>query len=779
MYLKVLRLTDSSFCFYYTHFNFNILLLSKYHKKTKNILLTIVKMFIRLIELESALLDDCTVNDINAICRGKSIPESLRPDVWQICLDVRNKSDQMSLFNEIYNLPFQIQLRHDCDKFVEKLGNDDEDKVSVVSDMESILTFYCKNRNLQYESNNGWIDILLPLLSLKLSRSYTYNLFESIRDTYIPKGCVKKGNVFHVFRLLILYHDTELCSLLDTKKISPDLYSMTWFQSLFSATCTFPVVMTMWDLYFQQTDPFLVFFLSLIMLINGREQILLMKDEPKENIVKFLSNMPCALEPDDVIDFCSLAQYYSMKTPSSFKTDFLKSLYGNSSGMDTESLSISTTSSTTSDCIVSQALCLPVSVYELVENASMELVHPDAVRFFLVDCRPAEQYNVGHLSTAFHLDTNLMLQEPAAFATAVQGLLRAQQQSIKANSNAGGEHLCFMGSGRLDEDQYTHMVVASFLQKNTQYVSLLTGGYSSIHDYFGEHMTDCLEDHDTRKCLVCNKNSNNNNNNSNSNNDNIDTNVQLRNNKPTTSSRSSSITTTTADENVAAAGKSSSQRQSVDIFSKWSAAMKSKSAVVKGKLFDYIVNPSAPTIHTTGGGISTTGSSNNGTIERHVSSSEKNGKRYRNVAPVFSIDEENYEPEICHDDKNKDEIVTISVYLKNSDVITSFKCQEVHMNGFMYESHLIVTKTHLVVLREQENRKGQAQVIVRRPLSRIVKITAKKRHRDLITFKYGVPDGDSIFITDMDRFLIPNASVATALVAKHIEEITSSSNKDA
>lgn len=152
-------------------------------------------------------------------------------------------------------------------------------------------------------------------------------------------------------------------------------------------------------------------------------------------------------------------------------------------------------------------MCLPVSVYELVENSSLELNTSDTVRFFLVDCRPAEQYNAGHLSTAFHLDCNLMLQEPLAFSTAVQGLLNAQRQAIEANSNAGGEHLCFMGSGRMEEDQYTHMVVASFLQKNTQYVSLLTGGYMSIHDYFGDHMADCLEDHNVKKCIVCSKNS--------------------------------------------------------------------------------------------------------------------------------------------------------------------------------------------------------------------------------------------------------------------------------
>lgn len=54
-----------------------------------------------------------------------------------------------------------------------------------------------------------------------------------------------------------------------------------------------------------------------------------------------------------------------------------------------------------------------------------------------------------------------------------------------------------------------------------------------------------------------------------------------------------------------------------------SAAMKLKSAEVKGKLFDYIVNPAG-----------------SNAMERHVSSADKLGKRYRNMAPVFSIDEE-------------------------------------------------------------------------------------------------------------------------------------------
>ena len=49
-------------------------------------------------------------------------------------------------------------------------------------------------------------------------------------------------------------------------------------------------------------------------------------------------------------------------------------------------------------------LCLPVSADEILAS---ELVN---FQFFVVDCRPAEQYNAGHLSRAFHLDCSLMLQ---------------------------------------------------------------------------------------------------------------------------------------------------------------------------------------------------------------------------------------------------------------------------------------------------------------------------------------------------------------------------------
>lgn len=89
-------------------------------------------------------------------------------------------------------------------------------------------------------------------------------------------------------------------------------------------------------------------------------------------------------------------------------------------------------------------------------------------------------------------------------------------------------------------------------------------------------------------------------------------------------------------------------------------------------------------------------------------------------------------------------------------------------NKFFHFSHLLVTETHIIVLREIQGRKGAAHVIVKRPLSSIVRITSRKKHPDLITFKYGTTQSDNLIISDMDRFLIPNASEATKLISQKI-----------
>jgi len=88
----------------------------------------------------------------------------------------------------------------------------------------------------------------------------------------------------------------------------------------------------------------------------------------------------------------------------------------------------------------------------------------------------------------------------------------AQKEALSVASLSVGEHLCFMGSGREEEDQYLNMVVSSFLQKNTSKVSLVSGGYQAFHEYVAPWMmTEMMADHDPEKCMECASASNNNN----------------------------------------------------------------------------------------------------------------------------------------------------------------------------------------------------------------------------------------------------------------------------
>lgn len=87
-------------------------------------------------------------------------------------------------------------------------------------------------------------------------------------------------------------------------------------------------------------------------------------------------------------------------------------------------------------------------------------------------------------------------------------------------------------------------------------------------------------------------------------------------------------------------------------------------------------------------------------------------------------------------------------------------------------SYLMLTESHLYILREIPNRKDMAWVQSRRALGSIVKITSKKRHPELITFKYGHSDEDKgLVITGLDRFLIPKAGEATKVVKTLIMKV--------
>ncbi|KAG8590713.1 hypothetical protein GDO81_006861 [Engystomops pustulosus] len=658
----------------------------------------------------------CDLETVRNIIQGRPVPSDLRAKVWKIALNVAGKGDSLAAWDGSLDLPEQSVIHRDCQNLLELFTIPEERKPDVLQDIESVVTFYCKSRNVKYQENVSWLYLLKPLVDLDLSRSDFYNCFYAIMNKYIPRDCYKKGKPFHLFRLLLQYHEPELCSFLDTKKITPDLYALNWFGSLFAYHCSVEVTQAIWDSYLQQADPFFMYFLMLIMLVNVKEVVLAEEMNSKEELIKFLESPPTNLEVADIEDLFSLAHHYYSKTPASFRKDN-QNLFGSS------------LIALKDDSDLSQALCLAISVSEILqanqqEDCSLSTHYVmDGVRFFVVDCRPAEQYNSGHLSTAFHLDSDLMLQNPGEFALSVKSLLEAQKQSIESGSVAGGEHLCFMGSGREEEDMYMNMVLAHFLQKNKEYISIAKGGFMVLQ----QHLADInVEGPETGygHWIVS-----------------------------TSGSRSSTSSYTDGD----AANGFGDGKGVKSLVNKMTVALKTKSVNVKEKVISFIENTSAP-------------------VDRHVSSSDRVGKPYRGVKPVFSIgDEEEYDTDEIDSssmsDDDRKEIVNIQTWINKPDIKHHYPCHEVKENGHMFPSHLLVTATHMYCLREIPSRKGFAYIQSRQALSSVVKITSKKKHPELITFKFGNSSASGVEILAVERYLIPNAGDATKAIKQQIIKV--------
>lgn len=83
-------------------------------------------------------------------------------------------------------------------------------------------------------------------------------------------------------------------------------------------------------------------------------------------------------------------------------------------------------------------------------------------------------------------------------------------------------------------------------------------------------------------------------------------------------------------------------------------------------------------------------------------------------------------------------------------------------------SHILLTPDSLLVLRELSDRAGWARVKHRHKLETVLKITAKKKNPDIITFKFGTGAGETAVVTEQLRFRIPNTHKATEAIKNQI-----------
>ena len=86
----------------------------------------------------------------------------------------------------------------------------------------------------------------------------------------------------------------------------------------------------MWDVYLQSADPFLCFFMALVILVNARDQILEAEDKDKQHIVGkggifvFFANLIFYLYIFQLKEFSSKTQLMLFNIVLKFKTSVVK-----------------------------------------------------------------------------------------------------------------------------------------------------------------------------------------------------------------------------------------------------------------------------------------------------------------------------------------------------------------------------------------------------------------------------------------------------------------------
>ena len=90
-------------------------------------------------------------------------------------------------------------------------------------------------------------------------------------------------------------------------------------------------------------------------------------------------------------------------------------------------------------------------------------------------------------------------------------------------------------------------------------------------------------------------------------------------------------------------------------------------------------------------------------------------------------------------------VVSVDLVQAQKNILNRFQCHEVNEGGYLIPSHLVLTGTHCIKLREVGSRGGKVEAVVlwRRELAKVIKITAKKKHPNLLALSFECEAGEA------------------------------------
>jgi hypothetical protein len=310
-----------------------------------------------------------------------------------------------------------------------------------------------------------------------------------------------------VFRLVLRYHEPRLSAFFQMNRITPELFSSSWFLTAFAFKLDdLEVLYELWEEMIKESDPLFLVYVSVAFLQHVTHLII---DKEDYLVAQAISQLSFD-SPEELHMILPKARYIKKNMPYSI---FVRLVNFDIYNLETINESIKA---------LEKEFCLTVPPQEVMIRA-----YPDAkicackfkqcpwcakrikdLPLIILDCRQGKEQDFG-------VFPNTSLVDPEIYAD-VQAILAFPDQFAEIRSIF---HFCLMGSKgfspntfdlkeQLSEDSNkTNMVIENLLQaflfKGFPYVSLVEGGFERCHDFAQSYKLP-LDNHFPDYCPICN-----------------------------------------------------------------------------------------------------------------------------------------------------------------------------------------------------------------------------------------------------------------------------------
>ncbi|KAK4537721.1 hypothetical protein CDCA_CDCA14G3746 [Cyanidium caldarium] len=370
------------------------------------------------------------------------------------------------------------------------------------------LRVFCASRRVPYIQGLNEVAavfLLLPAPEADAGADSRYDMFAAFVEAYLPfalqevsQPFVKLKQVFRAYARLLAYHDPELAAHLTRHSLTPDMYTTSWFVTLFAHNFVVEAVLALWDALLLDGDPVRVVFFALVMLVSNRQSVLMANEARLPELL-----MQLALRTRTEVQAAwQWADKLMRRTPRSFTEALRQEVFGEGSP---EARSLLAGWCLQMDAREALSRYTPPSAGRL--DGRLSIAIPPCC---LVDCRARQERACGRVAGAVEVDLEAL--RDARMRQSLGGAPPAPEQPLEAGLSAEARAelrtaeerlqqavadrliVCVLGSGggggggddedtelALNEEALdVYPLVQWLLERGVPYVCVLAGGFAAL-----------------------------------------------------------------------------------------------------------------------------------------------------------------------------------------------------------------------------------------------------------------------------------------------------------